>query len=78
MSRNNTNPTKEVVMSKSFTPGTARWLSANGHPNYGSEFAARVYDWMSSHFDADDIAHATVPQYSAMVWAGVRQVRAAW
>lgn len=55
--------------------GTARWLSANGHPGYSSAFAARVQAFILAHFDHDDIATASVQRYSGMIWAGVKACR---
>lgn len=68
--------TPEVsAMPATFTPGTARWLSANGHPGYSANFARKVAAFIAAQFDADDIATASVQRYSGMVWAGVRAAR---
>lgn len=32
--------------SRTFAPGTVRWLSAAGHPGYGRKFAAQVAERM--------------------------------
>lgn len=56
-------------------PGTSRWLSANGHPGYGPQFAAKVQAFIAAQFDADDVATASPQRYSGMVWAGVRAAR---
>jgi hypothetical protein len=37
-------------------PGTARWLSAAGHPGYGPRFAGQVRDLMVSEGRKADLA----------------------
>lgn len=61
-----------------FKPGTARWLSANGHPGYGADFARNVWAVMRHNFDESDMATCSTARYSGMVWAGVQAVRNGW
>lgn len=65
-------------MSNTIKPGTNRWLTANGHPGYGPDFAAKVWQVMQQQFDADDMATCSTARWSGMVWAGVAWVRNGW
>jgi len=72
---------KEATMRSTTTiarPGTARWLSANGHPGYGTEFARKVWAVLADQYDEHHMATCSGPEWSAMVWGAVRWVRNGW
>lgn len=54
--------------------GTSRWLSAQGHPGYGSQFAFMVWCYITDTFGADEFDSASTQRQSGMVWAGVRSI----
>lgn len=67
-----------MTTTTTFKPGTARWLSANGHPGYSADFARKVWAVMSNNFDEVDIATCSTARYSGMIWTSVRWVRDGW
>jgi len=66
--------TEAAMSATTIKPGTTRWLSSQGHPGYGSQFAFAVWCYITDTFGASEFDNAPTMRQSGMVWAGVRSI----
>jgi hypothetical protein len=66
-------------------PGTVRWLSSQGHPGYGPDYAATIWARVQRSLMADghrNPARAfnalTVQAQSGLVWSAISRERMGW
>ena len=75
-------------MVKSFRKGTARWLSSQGHPGYGPDFAAKIWARVQAILRDDGDVHwaetsrvfdaMSAADQSQFVWAAISRERMGW